>query len=68
MSESRFERIKGLAKALLSPKAPNVMAQEMMEKRKKRLEQIGPKKTGGMLDVIYKGKKAREDAMQEYMD
>lgn len=67
MAESRLDRIKGIARALIGrPYGPGIKAE--MEERKKKLEKLGPKKTGGMFDVIYKGRKAREDAMQDYLE
>lgn len=37
-----------------------------MASRKKRLDRSGGRKVGGMFDMIYKGRKAREDALSGY--
>ncbi len=62
MPRSKMERIKEIAKSLFSPKGTPA---EAMEKRKKKLDKM-PGKMGGMFDVIYKGRKAREDALKGY--
>lgn len=54
-------RFRSLAESIFSPKAPNVQAK--MDERQKKMKKL--KSTGGMFDVIYKGRKAREDAMKE---
>lgn len=62
----KFDRIKDIAKGLLSPSGAPASAEDMMEKRKKKLDMMGGKKMGGMFDVIYKGRKVREDALKGY--
>ena len=68
MPNERMKKFKGIIKSLLSPKAPpsgTAMAEGMMEIRKNKLEMMGPKKTGGMFDIIYKKKKEKEKALSE---
>lgn len=60
---SKFDRFKDIAMSLMSPDGRSAQAEGVMEKRKKKLEMMGGKKSGGMFDVIYKGRKAREEAL-----
>ncbi len=60
---SSLDRIKGIAKSLMSPGGTSEFAVYLMQKRIKKLYILGGKKTGGMFDIIYKGRKAREDAL-----
>lgn len=66
---SRFDKFKGIVKSLMSQQSRSASAAEMpgnmMDSRKKRLEKIGPKNTGGMFDIIYKKRKETESALGE---
>lgn len=64
----RFDRIKDIAKSLLGPKEPIGVAagpEDMMGKRKQRLDQMGGQNTGGMFDIIFKKRKEREKAVRD---
>lgn len=57
------EKVKGLVRTLLTPKVQTVEGH--MDTRRKKLEVMGAKKTGGMFDIIYKKRKEREQTLKE---
>lgn len=62
---SKVEKWKGILKTLMSPGGSSVEASEgRMEKRSKKLEEMGPGHTGGMFDIIYKKRKERENSVK----
>lgn len=58
-----IQALRGILKGFVGPAAPSTFADENMEERRKRLETLN--NTGGMFDVIHRGKKAREEALDE---
>lgn len=59
-----IQALRGLLKGFISPAAPSTYADENMEDRRKSLE--SQNNTGGMFDVIHRGKKVREDALKDF--
>lgn len=59
---SMKDKFKGIVRSLLTPKVPT--AEAYMETRKKKLDSMGGKKSGGMFDFIYKKRKERDQALQ----
>lgn len=62
---SKLDRIKEIAKSLMSPDGRSSSAEDVMDKRKKKLETMGGKNPGGMFDIIYKKTREKNKALDE---